>query len=478
MALPQVDTQDSSLATAVAGGIIANEMDKAEDELRTMDATLTNVFGSLIDLIRVNERIAKAVEGLFNIQQEQQTGEDLSRGLELEKEREAKRPLSDFLGYKSLFPEMKKVKEGASTIGLILATLLGGITAFYDKLPNWAKDLLGGKPGQAARAEAEKRYPTQSPGEAAPPTNMSKTIQDTRDALRNPFDTDEKKLERTFGNIRTQDEFNQFYRGFNRESGGDLSKRLNTHLTEGEKEKYIEPTLKRLGIDPSQFFAGKYQPTPASVTNKQKIIEAFRYQYYENKEYDWLRNARPIAKEAGMGEREFVQAVTGNNEYGYEAWDRVSDMPVVPEMFPNTVEALDPNSYDARLIEMTIDQHRGKEFIISTDNKGVPISPPPPKSKMDALGVGAAASGKIDRSTRPVTPSANPNVTKAISESGSTPTQVTINQNDNSVHTNTVAGGGGGGRGTGVTTPSATKTTRSSGTLGNTELTDFVHGSM
>lgn len=476
MALPQVDTQDSSLATAVAGGLIANEMDKAEDELRTMDATLTNVFGSLIDLIRVNERIAKAVEGLFNIQQEQQTGEDLSRGLELEKEREAKRPLSDFLGYKSVFPEMKKVKEGASTIGLILATLLGGITAFYDKLPNWAKDLLGGKPGKAAKQEATRRFPIEIEGEKAAPANLNETIDNLYDSMAG-LGTNEEKFEKTFGNIKTRDEFNQVYRGYAREKGYDLGRHITEDFSDDGRSTYVTPTLKRLGIDPNQFYAGNYNPNDRD--QKQQAIEVFRKMYFDQREYNWLKNARDYGERLGMTELQFVGAVTGKPQYGYEAYsDAMGGMPITNEMFPQTIEALDPNSYDARLIEMTVEQHQGKEFILSKDNKGIPISPPPPKSKMDALGVGAAASGKIDRSTRPVTPSANPNVTKAISESGSTPTQVTINQNDNSVHTNTVAGGGGGGRGTGVTTPSATKTTRSSGTLGNTELTDFVHGSM
>lgn len=457
MPLPNVDTQDSTLATAVAGAAIASEMDKAEDYLHEMDYTLTSVFDSLIDLVRINERIARAMEGLFEIEGDRWAQETLDAGLALEAQREAE-PQETMTGSdKKLDIDWSKVKDNASTVGILLATLAGALVAWYDQIPDWLKKILGipvetpAQKYEAQRTEAEGSQERSLLGanEYIGPDFIGRAM-DSYSSEMDFLRADEKRK-----NPNLSDEAVD-YNAEQRRMGGVY------RMDEGDNIIQVDSSFLE------KYITGRDDPALQEYREKREKIESLiekRNQIVAS--YETVLKEKQTLLAAGMSPShpEYEKLVYKQNTI-VERIEAV-DQELKP-LIPGAAETL----------EQTAPKQSNPKIEPKVEPQAQITPPAPTAENMDTLNTGSAASRLIDRSTRPATPSANPNVTKAISESGSTPTQVTINQNDNSVHTNTVAGGGGGGRGTGVTTPSATKTTRSSGTLGNTELTDFVHGSM
>lgn len=136
MALPNINTQSDIHAI---DAMMANELDKIDD-------TLVSVFDVLQDMAKLDQRIVVAVEGMLKIDQEQFDADQLSRGTELEAEREAKDKITGDNGG-LLGKVIDETKEAGNTIALILGALAAAFVAFSDEIPMWMRKLMGYQEG-------------------------------------------------------------------------------------------------------------------------------------------------------------------------------------------------------------------------------------------------------------------------------------------------------------------------------------------
>ena len=193
MALPNISQQDATLAIAAEGAVMSNE-------LNDIDNSLVSIFDVLVDMTRVNERTAKAIEEVLRIESARRSEENLTEGLKLEAEREAGQGQQG-KGFGERYDKaVDKFSADTTTMGLALVTATGAALAFADEVKDAYRSVEGflSKFGigvdetvtalAAARAGLPKGYttapkaPTATPPAVTPKTppavkgDVSKTV--------------------------------------------------------------------------------------------------------------------------------------------------------------------------------------------------------------------------------------------------------------------------------------------------------------
>lgn len=124
MALPDIGQQEATLALAAEGAVMSRE-------LNDIDNSLISIFDVLVDLTRVNERTANAIENMLNIEFERQREENLTEGLKLEEQREAE--AEKRIGFsEKIDKQFEKLSNNTSFLGS-MALFAGGALATFSE---------------------------------------------------------------------------------------------------------------------------------------------------------------------------------------------------------------------------------------------------------------------------------------------------------------------------------------------------------
>lgn len=458
--LPKVNTESNESNTSSA---------KTEEYLQEMDYTLTSVFSSIVDLMRVNDRIAKAVEGLFKIERDRLKEENLAEGLDLEKERESNVSSEGILGDTKETPKMdwRKLRDSASGLGLAMATLAAGFVAFSDKIPLWLKRIMGiGDDYKERQKTSEDDVLENLKGKTDPigPDFMYRAFD--REEAELAFLT-QREMEENKGNPKFTKEMaehnarNRLYKGF------------TAYNAEGEKEftsKYINP----FSEDKIESDFEKYQETMEARERGAELEGDLGKEGAKNQLLKELEEHRSY-KESIIKQYEKNEVAVPVELMRVIDKKETALITALKEVDPNV--AIPTTNQISPPVKST--EAESQLNTIEAKSQVVPDKEPFDIKSMDEPNY-AGIPKQINRSqTQQRNPAASEPLTIYIGgqskDAAGNAGPVNID-NSSITNNNIVNGGGGSGMSNGRTVPPTVKGTKSPGSAGSTEVQDLVNG--